>query len=54
MQSSVPPTRPPSCRATALQGGHVAYKTALTHPDPLGGCIALSTWLEPSLKDVSV
>ncbi|PSC76869.1 acyl-thioesterase 2 [Micractinium conductrix] len=34
------------------QGGHVAYKTALTHPDPLGGCIALSTWLEPSLKDV--
>lgn len=34
------------------QGGHVAYKAALTHPQPLAGCIALSTWLEPSLKDV--
>lgn len=35
------------------QGGHIAYKTVLTHPVPLAGCAALSTWLEPSLKDVS-
>ncbi|PRW60012.1 Acyl- thioesterase 1 [Chlorella sorokiniana] len=34
------------------QGGHVAYKVALQHPQPLGGCAALSTWLEPSLQDV--
>jgi predicted esterase len=29
------------------QGGHLAYKTALSHPQPLAGCVALSTWLEP-------
>lgn len=27
------------------QGGAVAYTTALTHPEPLGGVIALSTYL---------
>src|SRR5574343_285870 len=27
------------------QGGAVAYATALTHPEPLGGIIALSTYL---------
>ena len=60
------PTCPHTCAAppailwTAVvvggfsQGGHVAYKTALQQPAgaPLGGCVALSTWLEPSLKDV--
>lgn len=30
----------------------MAYKAVLTHLQPLAGCIALSTWLEPSLKDV--
>jgi pimeloyl-ACP methyl ester carboxylesterase len=30
------------------QGGHVALKAALTHPARLAGCVALSTWLEPS------
>ncbi|KAL4459022.1 hypothetical protein ABPG75_013887 [Micractinium tetrahymenae] len=34
------------------QGGHIAYKTVLTHPQPLAGCVALSTWLEPSIKEV--
>lgn len=34
------------------QGGHVAYKTVLTNDAPLAGCIALSTWMEPSLKEV--
>lgn len=34
------------------QGGHVAYKTVLSAAQPLAGCIALSTWLEPSLKEV--
>jgi predicted esterase len=34
------------------QGGHIAYKTVLTSEQPLAGCIALSTWLEPSLKKV--
>ena len=33
------------------QGGHVAYKAVLTAEKPLGGCVALSTWLEPSLKN---
>jgi phospholipase/carboxylesterase len=31
------------------QGGAVAYTTALTHPEPLGGLIALSTYI-PSRK----
>lgn len=28
------------------QGGHLALKVALKHPRKLGGCIAMSTWLE--------
>lgn len=43
----------PPLLCAALQGGHVAYKVVLTHPEPLAGCAAMSTWLEPSLKDVS-
>ena len=35
------------------QGGHIAYKAVLTHPEPLAGCLALSTWLEPSLVSPS-
>lgn len=35
------------------QGGHIAYKTVLTHPQPLAGCAALSTWLEPSIREAS-
>ena len=30
------------------QGGAVAYTAALTHPEPLGGVIALSTYLPSS------
>lgn len=52
-----PPFRPATlcplpAPAARAQGGHVAYKAVLGHPEPLGGCAALSTWLEPSLKDV--
>ena len=32
------------------QGGAVAYVTAMTHPEPLGGVIALSTYLPASAR----
>jgi len=35
------------------QGGHIALKTALMHSPALAGCVALSTWLEPSLFEAS-
>lgn len=35
------------------QGGHIALKTALMHSSTLAGCVALSTWLEPSPFEVS-
>ena len=35
------------------QGGHIALRSALQHrPLPLAGCVALSTWLEPSPFDI--
>ena len=35
------------------QGGHIALRTALEHNPKLAGCVAMSTWLEPSPFDVS-
>lgn len=34
------------------QGGHIALKAALMHAPRLGGCAALSTFLEPSLTEI--
>lgn len=31
-------------------GGNVAAKACLSYPEPLAGCIALSTWVEPGLS----
>mmetsp|Transcript_35018 Transcript_35018/g.99255 ORF Transcript_35018/g.99255 Transcript_35018/m.99255 type:complete len:274 (+) Transcript_35018:313-1134(+) len=35
------------------QGGHLALKTVLQSPVRLGGCVAMSTWLEPFSFEVS-
>ena len=34
------------------QGGHIALRAALQHHTRLAGCVALSTWLEPSPFEV--
>lgn len=60
-QACVAAANPPSAGRCApcsvvggfSQGGHIAYKTVLTHSQPLAGCAALSTWLEPSIKEAS-
>lgn len=36
------------------QGGHIALRTALQHNSKLAGCVAMSTWLEPSPFNVSL
>lgn len=36
------------------QGGHIALKAALQMSSKLAGCVALSTWLEPSPMEVRV
>ena len=32
------------------QGGHISLKSLFRMKQPLAACIALSTWLEPSLN----
>lgn len=36
------------------QGGHIALKTALGMDGSIGGCIALSTWLDPIKIEVQI
>eukprot|EP00887_Chlorella_sp_A99_P001667 scaffold8.g1667.t1 len=45
----LPPRRAARAR---VQGGHIALKAALMHAPRLGGCAALSTFLEPSLTEI--